>query len=285
MNYKLWNLGASLLFYIKEKMRHPFTLFLALTSIIVSCQQPASAPVSENDLKPTFERTTFSESPQPREVDSVPLPLVQHSFFLKSYDSLKMDIRRRRIEFAQRYTVAKSDSARTAIVHLSSTFLLETLSDHVFPAWFGTSWAYEGISNVPGEGEIACGYFVSTTLRHADFKLNRYKLAQAYSHRIAEVLGDRLQRFTALEKLLSYVSKQPDDLYVVGLDNHVGFIEKRAGNIFFTHSSYWNPAKVIREEAAGSSILYHSQVYILSHILTNEKLIQQWLKGEQIENP
>lgn len=263
-------------------MRH-FYFFLALISISISCQQPASAPVSENDLKPV-ERATISESPQPREVDSLPL-VQQPSLYLESYDSLKIVIRQRRIEFTQRYTLAKSDSARAAIESKAATYLLEILSTSIFPTWFGTTWAFEGYSNIPHQGEIACGYFVSTTLKHADFKLNRYKLAQAYSHRIAEVLGDRLQEFRALEKVLHYVREQPDDLYVIGLDNHVGFIEKHGSEIYFTHSSYWNPVAVVRQNAAEAPLLEASQVYVLSHILSNRSLIQKWIKGETIPNP
>lgn len=254
---------------------------LALLSISICCQQPASAPASENDLKP--ERATFSESPQPGEVDS--LPIAQHSSFLESYDSLKVRIRQHRIGFTQRYTVARSDSARAAIEAEAAAYLLEILSDSVFPAWFGTSWAFEGYSNVPRQGEIACGYFVSTTLKHADFKLNRYKLAQAYSHRIAEVLGDRLQTFRDLDKMLAYIRKQADDLFVVGLDNHVGFIEKHGEKLFFTHSSYWKPVEVIRQDAAEAPLLKATEVYVLSHVLSNSSLIRKWIKGEQIPNP
>lgn len=261
-------------------MRH-ILLFLLPLTIFISCQQPASAPVSENDLKP--ERNTISESPQPRDVDS--LPLVQHSLYLESYDSLKISIRQRRIEFTQSYNIAKSDSARAAIEAEAAAYLLDILSSSVFPSWLGTTWAFEGYSNIPQQGEIACGYFVSTTLRHADFKLNRYKLAQAYSHRIAEVLGDRLQRFQDMEKMLDYIRQQPDDLFVVGLDNHVGFIEKHGDSIYFTHSSYWNPVEVTRQIAQDAPLLAASQVYVLSHVLSNKGLMQKWIKGENIPNP
>lgn len=258
-----------------------FLFLISLISILVSCQQPASAPENENDLKP--ERTNFSESPQPKEVNSV--PLVQHPLDLETYDSLKLHIRQRRIEFTHRYESAKSDSTRAAVEEKAAQYLLDILSNEVFPAWFGTTWAFEGYTNTPRQGKVACGYFVSTTLKHADFKLNRYKLAQAYSHRIAEVLGDRLQRFQDMKKMLDYISEHPNDLYVVGLDNHVGFIEKHDSAVYFTHSSYWNPVEVIRQDAFSAPLLESSHVYVLSHVLTNRSLMQKWIKGEGIPNP
>jgi hypothetical protein len=152
----------------KKKATMRFLIFLLLPFVFV-CQPP-----------------TESEDTVPNSSPPAPLPLVSKEPPSPSlnYDSLKQVIRLRRAEFARAYENARNDSARRSVLTQAGQYLFSQLTGQLFPAWYGTPWAYEGISQVPGKGEIACGYFVSTTLKHADFKLNRYRLAQAYSLRI-----------------------------------------------------------------------------------------------------
>lgn len=170
---------------------------------------------------------------------------------------------------------------------LSSTkiFIYTQLIDRVFPKWYGMEWDYNGYSNVPQQGQIACGYFVSTTLKHIGFNLNRYKLAQQYSSGIVKSLCNNIQyvRSNDTEKLFSYINSKPNQLYVVGLDNHVGFISKEDGGIFFIHSSYLDPVAVIKEKAATSEALIYSNLFVLGHFSENDAAIQSWLLGSQIE--
>jgi hypothetical protein len=49
-------------------------------------------------------------------------------------------------------------------------------------------WDYNGYTNTPKNGVIACGYFVSTTLKHFGFNLNRYDVAKKYSSSIVKTL-------------------------------------------------------------------------------------------------
>ena len=66
---------------------------------------------------------------------------------------------------------AKLDSSIKKLKNLSSDSIISesfyyVMTDSVFPHWMGTKWDFNGVSNVPGKGMIACGYFVSTTLKH-----------------------------------------------------------------------------------------------------------------------
>ena len=54
----------------------------------------------------------------------------------------------------------------------------ELLLNKIIPYWYGTTWSFNGHTSKPNQGEIACGYFVSTTLKDMGLKLNRYCLAQ-----------------------------------------------------------------------------------------------------------
>jgi hypothetical protein len=161
-----------------------------------------------------------------------------------------------------------------------SDLLYVTLRDSIFPAWYGTVWDFNGITNVPSQGEIACGYFVSTTLKHAGFNLNRYKLAQQGATEIATAVcgSNTMTRFTSLDKAITHVSQSKNGLYIVGLDFHVGFLLVEAGEVFFVHSDYFN-GKVVREAAKTSQGLNSSEVYVLGEITNNNRLMADWTNG------
>ena len=56
------------------------------------------------------------------------------------------------------------------------------LVNDIIPFWYGTKWSFEGHTNKPNDGEIACGYFVSTTLKDVGLNINRYHLALSLIH-------------------------------------------------------------------------------------------------------
>lgn len=68
-------------------------------------------------------------------------------------------------------------ASKKTIDSISNCFL-DTLINHIVHHWHNTTWAFEGYTNTPIQGEIACYYFVSTTLKYFEFNLYRYKMAQ-----------------------------------------------------------------------------------------------------------
>lgn len=107
--------------------------------------------------------------------------------------------------------------------------------------WMGTAWTFTGTSTVPGEGSIACGYFVTTTLEQAGIELERVRLAQAASETMILALVDRefVKRYSdvSLEKFLNDVRSQGEGYYIVGLDYHTGFLKvDRDSKVSFIHS-------------------------------------------------
>lgn len=152
----------------------------------------------------------------------------------------------------------------------------------LWPAWYGTTWDFNGYSFKPREGEIACGYFVSTTLRDAGMKLNRYDLAKLYSHAICNNVCEEVQEYNKLDDVISYIQSEPTDIYIVGLDSHVGFLIKEKNDVFFVHSNYIGEGKVTKEAANNSEALKGSTRYILGSILRNKAILNKWRNGEQI---
>ncbi|MBN4052008.1 hypothetical protein JYT53_00745 [Cytophagaceae bacterium AH-315-L13] len=167
-------------------------------------------------------------------------------------------------------------------VKLCSDLLYTSLTDTVFPSWYGTPWDFNGTSNVPGQGKIACGYFVSTTLKHVGFNLNRYKLAQQAAAIIVKaVCGEPVKRFQSMEDTINYLRTYKNGLFIVGLDYHVGFIVVDNGEVYFVHSDYIND-KVTREKAKFSPAFNASVGFVLGEITDNTNLMNSWLENTKI---
>ena len=169
-----------------------------------------------------------------------------------------------------------------------SNFLEEVLVNQIFPYWYGTPWDFNGHTDVPNEGEIACGYFVSTTLKHLGFNLNRYKLAQllpiheaktlSVGEPILEIQNDNFE--ACLEKIKASLT---EGIYFVGLDvSHVGFLLKRENYLFFIHSNYGSPAEVVIENAIKSNVFNSFRRFYISKISTNQVLLNYWKTGKEI---
>lgn len=189
---------------------------------------------------------------------------------LQQYENLKLDIAQQKQSFKQ--TGADKEEA--------ANYLFETLTDSIFPYWYGTRWDFNGITETPRKGKIACGYFVTTTLRDAGIKLQRYKLAQQAAANIAKKLckPESIKWFTDVETMSAHLNKRKDQqLYIIGLDYHVGFIIHENGENFFVHSNYAQDQEVIRERLEDSAVIQASKAYVIGNLLENDDLIQTWL--------
>lgn len=179
--------------------------------------------------------------------------------------------------------IHKIQSNTTLANSVAADSLFHLLATDVFPAWYGTPWDFNGISNVPGKGEIACGYFVSTTLKHAGFNLNRFKLAQQDSRTITtEICGSAYtQTIHGFGNLVKHLYAFSNGFFVVGLDNHVGFIVIENGREQFVHSDYIS-GEVISERVEYSEALRSSSQFVLGQMSENPELIDTWVQRTQI---
>lgn len=197
-----------------------------------------------------------------------------------NYNTIKQSIATDRSYFARQFQQNKSTAIDSA-----SNYLYNKLLNELVPHWYGTPWDFNGHTNIPNDGEIACGYFVSTTLKHLGFRLNRYKMAQEGGTNEAITLQPKSElkiyrniSQTALKTKLNNVYK--DGIYFVGLSNHVGYVLIKNKELYFLHSSYCDN-KVILEKAA-TSPCFQSNIYVFAEITTNRKLIQKWIQNTPI---
>jgi hypothetical protein len=189
-----------------------------------------------------------------------------------------------RVSLAAEHRAARTPRRRRAILARARAALVRAVADDLFPAWYGTPWAYDGTTTVPREGKIACGYFVSTILRDAGFRVERVPLAQQAAENIVRTLVPSAQtwrfRNRPLAEVLAAVRARGDGLFLVGLDNHVGFLLRRAGRLDFCHSSYLGAQGVACEPAETSAAL-PSRYYVVGRLFT-DPLLARWREGRRI---
>tara|TARA_B100001173_G_scaffold312490_1_gene334049 strand:- start:2793 stop:3419 length:627 start_codon:yes stop_codon:yes gene_type:complete len=178
-------------------------------------------------------------------------------------------------------SIKKLKSSKSGSLNSESFYFIMT--DSVFPDWMGTKWDFNGISNAPGKGMIACGYFVSTTLKHIGFNLNRYKLAQQGASTVVDVLCGKDKMRSVLESDIIQKLKNLGDnrLYVVGLDYHIGFLAVENNQVYFIHSDYFK-GKVVREKADDSISFSSTNAYVYGELTNNQSLFTKWKNGVKI---
>lgn len=218
---------------------------------------------------PHFSSKTFTgHSPQP-----------------ERYAALKEDIEIRRARLAQRYSAARNQTQRNAIIAESRT-LLETILPEMMRCWLGTTWDYHGITEQPGDGKIACGYYVSTVMRDAGFKLHRIKMAQQPSQTILKAFVPRADMHihpkSDYSTFCAKVKTMETGIYIVGLDNHVGFIVHNGSELRFIHSSGGTPKCVVDEAEDEAAAIIDSSYRVVGNVTAQKPTIVNWLTEKRV---
>ena len=169
---------------------------------------------------------------------------------VQDYKTVIARIEADRTEIASRYQRANAASERAVALASARETVTKAIYREIFPAWYGTAWDFNGTTEAPRQGKIACGYFVSTVLRDAGWRVQRTRLAQQASENIILSLTTtgHIKRFrrVAIDDFVMAVKNWGSGVYVVGLDIHVGFIVNTGDEILFIHSSYVEPFAVVR---------------------------------------
>jgi hypothetical protein len=158
----------------------------------------------------------------------------------------------------------------------------KAVAENILPQWIGTPWNFYGTSETPGQGSIACGYFVTTALRDAGLELARIKLAQCASEQMIRTLVQPkyIQRFSnvPMDNFIAAIKQQGYGLYITGLDNHTGFLYHDGLDLYFIHATYLGTRNVQREKAATSAVLISSHYKITGKISADEKVLERWIR-------
>lgn len=149
------------------------------------------------------------------------------------------------------------------------------------PYWYGTRWSFQGTTQTPGEGSIACGYFVTTVLEDLGVSLDRNGLAQLPSEQmIKDLVSEKdIQRFnhTTINAFINSIKNSGRGLYIVGLDTHTGFVLNDDSGVWFIHASGSFPFCVVKQEALKAKILAESKYRVLGKLTDNELFMKKYL--------
>lgn len=176
-------------------------------------------------------------------------------------------------EFDKRYEQLlariKTTARKTSLEKIPA-YMETCLADSIFDYWYGTRWNFYGTSVKPQRGTIACGYFVTTTLQQLGLDIDRVFLAQQASSEIIKKVCDEntIQVFTnsRYKKMIAHVKQHPGKVFIVGLDNHVGYLVKQNNQLYFVHSGGGHPLCVIKEKAERANHLKWSKYHMVGHI-------------------
>ena len=201
------------------------------------------------------------------------------------YEVLATELRRWRESLAEDYKKAKTPERRR-VIERDARIIVEFMMPEMMRCWLGTGYDFNGTAEKPGQGKIACGYFVSTVLRDAGFRVNRYKLAQQPSQNILRSFLEGedclLKVGEEYETYADWVESLDEGIYLIGLDTHVGFIVNRSDGIRFLHSSGVRSAGVVEEDRDNAGAIKRSNWRMLGSFSGDSGVIRNWLLGKKV---
>jgi hypothetical protein len=188
---------------------------------------------------------------------------------------MKLDINLSRRQFSE---AGLSDTNIPAI----RDFWVKSIGTDLYSKWHGTPWDFNGTTEIPGQGSIACGYFVTTVLRDMGCNINRIKLAVCPSLQMMKSLSSH-QIISNLSNLDAagfndYFNKQGKGVYVIGLDYHTGIIVNDGTETWLIHSYYVRRQGVIKEPISTSGALRSSKTKWVTSLTGNNGFLAKWLK-------
>lgn len=157
-------------------------------------------------------------------------------------------------------------------------YLFQLIHELIPSYWAGTPWDYNGTTRKPGEGKIACGYFITNTLTDLGFDIERIKLAQAPSSVLIKATCSNIHYYSEFADLENYLNESEENsIFIVGLDYHTGYISKQKKDCYFIHSNYLNQQGVTKENLQDSQALKSSKTWMIGSISANNSLIKNWI--------
>jgi len=277
--------GFSVWYMFSMLKINPHEISIRLLILLFGLISFCGCKSSEKEPLPLTEKVVLKASSMVEEkspsIDSAKLNI---NFKAKgNYKSFKSEI----LEDKNYFKISYANN-REKTIDTASKYLYTKLINDIVPHWYNTPWDFNGHTNIPNEGEIACGYFVSTTLKHLGFNVNRYKMAQQAGLNEAIALQPKEELkiyrnldFDVLRRKVNEVYN--NGVYFVGLDNHVGYILIHDKVLYFLHSSYYDNKVLI--ELAETSPCFKSNIYVFAEITSNKNLIKKWVLNEALHIP
>jgi hypothetical protein len=203
----------------------------------------------------------------------------QHNFISKEYSNIDLENYPKTLDSIK---ILRQKLQDNSIQNIGIKFT-EVLTNKIFPYWYGTTWDFNGTTQKPNEGKIACGYFVTTTLMQVGLDINRVKLAQCASEEMIKKLvsKENIYRFSnqSIDEFQKSLEKIGKGIYVVGLDNHTGFVFISENGNYFIHSSGIYPFEVVKDKLSESRLIINSKYRVIGNLSSDKDLLLKWVKN------
>ena len=204
---------------------------------------------------------------------------------LEKYEVLVAELARWRKDLGAKYSSATTNQERSAIED-DARLILNLVMPEMMRCWLGTAYDFNGTAEKPGQGKVACGYFVSTVIRDAGFKVNRYRLAQQPSENILRTFlpseSCRLRVGAEYNHYADGIEAMENGIYLVGLDTHVGFIVNRPDGLRFFHASGNRPWTVVEETRENAGALKRSNWRMIGGLTGEPSVVRTWLRNDKV---
>lgn len=200
-----------------------------------------------------------------------------------SYEELKSSILSTRNKINKEYLSADS-IGKDSIIKYSQEFL-RNITQEVFTYWYKTQWDFNGITQTPQQGKIACGYFVTTVIRDIGFDIPRSKWGQLPSETMIKKLNPEVKKYSnkSITIVIDYFKNREDGIYVVGMDTHVGFVSKEGKQLKFIHANYYQPEiGVMEENLKGNNPLNDASYRVIGQLFQYD-MAKKWILNEKYE--
>ena len=202
--------------------------------------------------------------------------------FLDAYAAKVNEIEAEQALFENRWR--KQHTGRATLLREAKKVIYKRLTKDIFPAWKGTKWDFNGTTTTPRKGKIACGYFVTTTLKQVGWSLPRRKLAQEPSSSIIHSFcaPKSIKYWANLKQLEQYLDKYEQGLFILGLDTHVGYVWVEGGKHYFVHASRSGKNSVQLEPIQEAKVVLKSKTLMLGNLLDNKAIVKKWIQRQPV---
>ncbi len=200
-----------------------------------------------------------------------------------TYEKLKTDLANERLLLRNRFINASTAQEQNEIIN-QACGILEAKMPDMMRCWLGHPWDFNGTATVPGEGKIACGYYVSVIMRDAGFKVQRIQLAQQPSQLIIRTfLPEKRDLWInggmPYDEYTSKLESKYEGINIVGLDKHVAFVVVQNGEMRFVHSGGLLK-QVVDEAKLDAHSLKVSNYRVIGNLTRNRDMLQRWILGD-----
>lgn len=209
------------------------------------------------------------------------LPIVNHAadtIHSPTYNEVLVQIEKAKAGFLKKY---EGDYHKLEIMDEIRNYWIDVLGQDLYKQWESTPWDFNGTTRVPKQGNIACGYFVTTILLDMGYKLNRIKLSTCDAMTMMKSLtpGQRIQNLSYLdyESFNKKIKDAGKAVYIIGLDYHTGLLINDGTETWFLHSNYINKEGVIKERISESLALKTSGSRFTTCLTSDKNFLLRWI--------